>query len=615
MRPLYGFFASLLIVIVGFLMISCKPRSFNASKAAMARSAETDDFEINDLAWLFPLSSRNDTNRGSPPVKGGRDFRRFQGFSLEDVLLPLTQVGYDGMSDTGRPAFLSSTQFNDLICQAWHEMKEAVATGDDVMRPLMRERCGTFQPIGTSAPAGKRKLQDALLGLAFEEPSRPGLWKIIAARIDLCAGRPQHLAPWLEREPSTPFPDRDLFLKAYKAHCKPQMRLVAQPLQLPNVTFNPNGYSDSDKGWQAYDFAMHLIYDLPGATPQSILETLRKLKAAAAVEERGLALDIHPGFGLNFRRSAKRAANNVTSADDLARAARFGKSLSEAFHAWKSEGTLSEVSLFGNTLEDSPFRSLATSWFYMTARPDPGNPTRLVPKRIPMVGGSHLMVQEAQERDPEKALHPTLTRSFRTNAKVPNVVDLAKISLSPEIGSVDLSREGVTAIVASSSRLSDPIEFNLHSFDCVSCHTASAHQSIVRASLPESQKERLDARGRLDGAGFELKGQNLSREGEHTDSQDDAKSTAFADGLLTQKFFAELVSPGGESGPRMRGFRSRAAIDSKIREVYRADYVQRNFGYFGFMPMVSTRTVNESALNATIANVLSSALTEPTKSN
>jgi hypothetical protein len=118
-----------------------------------------------------------------------------------------------------------------------------------------------------SPGAGGALLDEASFAAVAAGVARPGdrafpaydSWRVVAARVDDCAKR-----------------------QAADAACVPQLRLIVQPVDA-GQTF-------------AQDQALHLVYNLPPADFDGLLDELVALKRAASVPTDGAPLHVHPAM-------------------------------------------------------------------------------------------------------------------------------------------------------------------------------------------------------------------------------------------------------------------------------------------------------------------------------
>ncbi len=281
---------------------------------------------------------------------------------------------------------------------------------------LRLDTTGSFGPL-LAKPMFEAAFAMGNVGALAQAPAiaraRPyAMWRIVAARFDPCAARPDNASA-----------------------CAVQLRLVAQPIVDVDAELRP-AFGIARVG--ALDFALHLVYELPTAEATALVAQLRSLKAASSVPTTGKVLHVHPAMareGINgtFAQALKRTIVGAVGTTRLAR-----------------------VTFFGST--DATATGEGTRWGFAQGVVDGG---RLVPAPLLGVASVKLQVFDSSEGEgnpfkpvptPPEHLGLYFTREYRTEFFE---------------GRIGAAR---TAAVRSHVSIENPLRHSVANTDCASCH-------------------------------------------------------------------------------------------------------------------------------------------------
>ena len=246
--------------------------------------------------------------------------------------------------------------------------------------------------------------------MARARPYAP--WRIVAARFDPCAARPDNASA-----------------------CAVQLRLIAQPIVEVDAELRP-AFGAASVG--ALDFALHLIYELPAGEASALVAQLRALKAASSVPTTGKVLHVHPAM----------ASEGIQGA--------FAQALKRTIVGAVGMTRLSRVTFFGST--DPTTTGEGSRWGFAEGVVDGG---RLV--AAPILGVMPLKLQVFDSSDGEG-------NPFKP---VPTTPEHLGLFFTPAYkteffeGRVGTAR---TAAERSRASIENPLRHSVANTDCASCH-------------------------------------------------------------------------------------------------------------------------------------------------
>ncbi len=216
--------------------------------------------DVNDLFVMFPLGTNSDFYISDPTLSALSrlnmgvnqfDFRAGSlGSPWELVYTPL--VSQDGRLGAG---LLEREHFFQVLCQM-HQRMDAVA-GTEIAERIFQCRRLKEEVIVDAAPLNPPFEFDNK-SVALDTDSAAAVendidWKVLAVRFKLCGAETEKIlsSPALKHSLQHQEPIPPLIRK----HCKPKLRVVAQPLTKSSQ--NAAGVSAFSR-----DNAMHLIYTI-----------------------------------------------------------------------------------------------------------------------------------------------------------------------------------------------------------------------------------------------------------------------------------------------------------------------------------------------------------------
>lgn len=206
-----------------------------------------------------------------------------------------------------------------------------------------------------------------------------------------------------------------------------------------------------------------------------------------------------------------------------------------------------------------------------------------------------IIAYSAFKRNPQKTVFPAIVDSFASHSTLPTSITLLSTALNdayPKIGdSLDEAYE-------EAKKLDSP-EITIKSVDCVSCHISTPLRSLIQWRITQRDP---DSASRFTPRGYLREPDQASHLfGSATTTR---KSGVFADFFLAQRDVIEdNFSERDDPIATFLGYDPKS--HSEVNEdnlIPRLDYIQRNGGYFGAYPMISQRTINESAADASFLN-------------
>ncbi len=611
------------------------------------------------MSFLYPLASPGDVRLGDLATSAvGSSIQSFSqlasqyiGGGFETIYIPLFKVDEFHRENGDFPGLLSAGDARAILCAQYQESLphinleeiDIITTMRSVIKGASLEELSKRQGLDVGRYCGKEPTLNAKgpsvwktgpieLMASYDPVLHLSHWKVVSARFEMCHGTRQALIlKGGETVTSKAIPGD------VEKSCTSKLRLVAQPLAYP-TRFNGVG-----NGAAARDYAVHLIYDIPmrdpaGAGFADMLQSLIRVKAFA--EENGFPttgrpLSIHPAFGavdnaqnINLALTGGGLpAGRRTPMESFLQAARFSSVLNPIIEKFAKRDRLKSVSTMFANIDRTG--QIATSWNYVSLESTSGGGLGVT--HIPMVGGSSgekkfIMAHLEKPRIPAETFSPDLAPNFRAGVNLPNIQPLMALAYAhgrSPFGSSEKA-DALLGAFEDSHRIDDPFTLNIKSIDCVSCHTSTPYRTMAMNRSPEELRRRLSdsverERSRLVSLGVDASLERLQG--------------AFADHLLSQEhvvssgaFFARPNSqmtfrgydpnvldsqrPDRSASKEIkRDFFNRreewlAGVNKESLEnpIYRVDYVQRQFGYFGALPMVSQRVINESAVSAAFMN-------------
>lgn len=282
-------------LFVALTAFACKPRNDDAGSAVKAdgdAAPGVGGFDVNDVSFLFAKT-------------GDGTF-----YPSVDVTTVWPKTAFDDLISFGKNKSLNGIQFGQFILPAdWAKLVDTytatpTAAANDAKSKAAKAIAAEMQRNQTQCQlykGGPAKICiDSSAQLNFGNHRDAILdqtnWRIVSARMDLCAGAHNDKA----------------------AQCDVEFRLIAQPWgdfapqppvngQVPPLTTQPG-----QRGPHLFDVTAHLLYkigtlelatgkikDESGkvvANADAIVKDLQALKAASTVSTNGKPLGVHPGF-------------------------------------------------------------------------------------------------------------------------------------------------------------------------------------------------------------------------------------------------------------------------------------------------------------------------------
>lgn len=594
LRALFG------LALFGVALSSCKVVD-DDSLASKVQSGQFR-FDVNDVAIFWPLLPR--LNRSDEPTSFLHtefpeaekiDYRRAHrvndmlvlGNPLEEEMIHLTSQDHNELDNPAWAdrSLLSVEDFRLVYCGAFlasvvetspnpdtHKIKDP----DGLMNYLylsmdyplqtntMEMLCGKYK-TGT----GKRPVREFVdADSSFAIAAKPSLWRLVGLRFKLCAYPTKKLDDLLvgvgKITPKGALPSDIAKL------CEPTLRAVVQPLDLPTH------YALRGVGKAAFDFAMHLNYVLPAKFIVDLLHAIIAIKRYSTQEghpTEGKPQYVHPGFGyadprVSLERNDGLSDLRELTPEQMANAIGFSRVVRRQLMPFLQRQFLHDVQFFG-TYVDQPTQDNGAAWVYATFDAKEG---RIKQQPIVFVDDHPVMMYHGLPRLAAQTYQPNLSGQF---VGVPSAQPLADAVLAPgdALGNLATAMQPVAA-------LDDPRQYHIKGADCISCHLGQSLRTIAKrrgAAGLDDDYYPADESGAFKR--LKLEGVTQSRSHER-----------FVDAYFGERLFRSY---------RLQGV-GRDVNYNMVRNnpIFRADYVQRQFGYFNTVPMISQRAINESAIDA-----------------
>jgi hypothetical protein len=284
----------------------------NQQLGSLKSSTESQQFDVNDVSILYPISARADgLSRLSPdqliPPRFGKKSQAHKwviGGGWDKIYLRLTANDFNGERNASLDdrAIFNEPDFKSIICEVIRNTSARIKgvthlTGDlEYTRAPnsfgdLEKYCGFAIPKGTLENAVP-ELTD--IDLSFGDVIRSETWRVVGVRFDPCTYPTKKLSEIFDSA-TRPVGVYKGLPEVVQSLCRPTVRVVVQPLSYSGLDAGPGNAST------ALDFAMHMIFELE---PQRMIEVVERLNAIKRWCEKegfktsGEPLDVRPCFGV-----------------------------------------------------------------------------------------------------------------------------------------------------------------------------------------------------------------------------------------------------------------------------------------------------------------------------